>query len=63
MDLAQNRNHSSLNFMTVDESVTNIKTNDTKEENSEEPIKWFGNKQNFFTAGIIAGTSLRMANL
>ena len=54
MDLSQNRNHSSLNFMTVDENVTNIKTVKTEEEKSEEPIKWLGNKQNFFTAGIIA---------
>ncbi|KAA9345982.1 membrane protein insertase YidC [Adhaeribacter soli] len=54
MDLAQNRNHSSLNFMTMDEDVTIIKTNSTEEEKSPEPVKWMGNKQNFFTAGIIA---------
>jgi YidC/Oxa1 family membrane protein insertase len=54
MDIKQNRTHSSLNFMTMDESVTKMTGTSTEEEKSEEPIKWLGNKQNFFTAGIIA---------
>src|SRR5690606_13319219 len=53
-DLSQNRNHSSLNFMTMDEDVTKITGNSTELEESPEPVKWVGNKQNFFTAGIIA---------
>src|SRR5688572_1136379 len=54
MDLEQNRTHSSLNFMTIDEDVTKLTGKSTEEEEAAEPIKWFGNKQNFFTAGIIA---------
>jgi YidC/Oxa1 family membrane protein insertase len=54
LDLKQNRTHSSLNFMTLDESVTKMSGTSTEEEKSPEPIKWVGNKQNFFTAGIIA---------
>ncbi|MFC5270423.1 membrane protein insertase YidC [Adhaeribacter terreus] len=53
-DLSQNRNHSSLNFMTMDEDVTKLTGNSTEEEDLQEPVKWIGNKQNFFTAGIIA---------
>jgi YidC/Oxa1 family membrane protein insertase len=54
LDLKQNRSHSSLNFMTADESVTKLTGTKTEEKKSEEPVKWIGNKQNFFTAGIIA---------
>lgn len=56
MDLTQNRNHSSLNFMTTDQDVTKVGAGSVEAESEKvtEPVKWVANKQNFFTAGIIA---------
>ena len=56
-DLAQNRQHSTINFMTADGSFDYVSISDeTETETPSAPIKWVTNKQNFFSAGIIAET-------
>lgn len=65
MDLAQNRNHSTVNYMTLDGSFEklNASSGDPQNSKSEEPVKWVANKQNFFTAGIIAKNSFSSASV
>lgn len=55
-DLKQNRDHSRLNYMTAEEDFDYLvgKPNELDAAKPEAPIKWISNKQNFFSAAIIA---------
>ncbi|MCC9167571.1 membrane protein insertase YidC [Pontibacter harenae] len=54
-DLKQNRAKSTINYYTVEDGHDKLSISEDKEEETlEEPVKWVANKQNFFTAGIIA---------
>ncbi|MGV3539018.1 MAG: membrane protein insertase YidC [Rufibacter sp.] len=55
-DIKQNRNHSTVNYMTVEGSFDKLSASATEPEleKIEEPVRWVANKQNFFTAAIIA---------
>ena len=58
-DLDQNRERSRLNYMTLAEDFENVtgKADEPETATSDEPIKWVSNKQNFFSAAIIAKNS------
>ncbi len=63
-DLKQNRAKSTINFATVEDGYDNLSISDSEETLTvEEPIKWVANKQNFFTAGIIANSQFAGAKL
>jgi YidC/Oxa1 family membrane protein insertase len=63
-DLAQNRAKSTINFYTADESFDYVSISEgTETETVTEPLKWVANKQNFFTAGIIAANTFSGARL
>ncbi|RNI22410.1 membrane protein insertase YidC [Rufibacter latericius] len=64
-DLKQNRSHSTINYFTADESFDNLSASatETETEKLEEPVKWVANKQNFFTAAIIAQNSFANAEI
>ncbi|WP_066829816.1 membrane protein insertase YidC [Rufibacter ruber] len=55
-DIKQNRNHSTVNYLTVEGDFDKLSASatDPEIEKLEEPVKWVANKQNFFTAAIIA---------
>ncbi|GAA4428053.1 membrane protein insertase YidC [Pontibacter saemangeumensis] len=63
-DIAQNRAKSTINFATVESGYDYLSISETTEtEVLEEPVKWVANKQNFFTAGIIAGNQFAGAKM
>jgi YidC/Oxa1 family membrane protein insertase len=63
-DLKNNRAKSTINFATVEDGFDNLSVSDEKEVMTvEEPVKWVANKQNFFTAGIIANNAFSGAKL
>ena len=64
-DLNQNRERSRLNYMTVTEDFDNVTGSADEPEvvTVEEPLKWVSNKQNFFTAAIIADNSFSKGTL
>ncbi|WP_439882484.1 membrane protein insertase YidC [Pontibacter sp. MBLB2868] len=63
-DLKQNRAKSTINYATVEDGYEKMSISDKAETVTvEEPMKWVANKQNFFTAGIIAGNQFAGAKL
>lgn len=63
-DLKQNRAKSTINYFTAEEEFESLSIAEDKEEALvEQPVKWVANKQNFFTAGIIAGGEFAGAKL
>ncbi|WP_347156880.1 membrane protein insertase YidC [Pontibacter chitinilyticus] len=63
-DIQQNRRKSTINYYTVADGFEKLSISDKEQtENVQEPIKWVANKQNFFTAGIIAGNSFSGATM
>ncbi|GHA57909.1 membrane protein insertase YidC [Pontibacter akesuensis] len=63
-DLSQNRAKSTINFYTTEDGFDDLAISETEESLVvEEPIKWVANKQNFFTAGIIAGSTFAGAEM
>ncbi|MEJ8755655.1 membrane protein insertase YidC [Pontibacter sp. H259] len=63
-DIKQNRAKTTINFATVEDGYDYLSISEDKEEMAvEEPVKWIANKQNFFTAGIIADKSFANAKL
>ncbi|SFF92066.1 membrane protein insertase YidC [Pontibacter chinhatensis] len=63
-DLQHNRSKSTINFATVEDGYDYLSISESKETISlNEPVKWVANKQNFFTAGIIAGSQFSAARL
>ncbi|AKQ45310.1 membrane protein [Rufibacter radiotolerans] len=64
-DIKQNRNHSTLNYYTAEGSFDKLSASSTdpEAEKLEEPVKWVANKQNFFTAAIIADNSFSDAEV
>jgi len=64
-DLKQNRDRSYLNYMTAAEDFDKItgKADEAEVETIEEPVKWISNKQNFFSAAIIADNTFGPATL
>ncbi|WP_210490538.1 membrane protein insertase YidC [Rufibacter aurantiacus] len=64
-DIKQNRSHSTINYYTADESFDKLSASatETETEKLEEPVKWVANKQNFFTAAIIAQNNFANAEL
>ncbi|WP_299824658.1 membrane protein insertase YidC [uncultured Pontibacter sp.] len=63
-DLTQNRAKSTINFATVEDGYDYLSISEEKETLAlDEPLKWVANKQNFFTAGIIANNQFAGAKL
>ncbi|QNF35160.1 membrane protein insertase YidC [Adhaeribacter swui] len=64
-DLKQNRDHSRLNFMTAEEDFDYMvgKANESETKKLDAPVKWVSNKQNFFSAAIIAKNSFASGDL
>ena len=63
-DLTQNRAKSTINYATVEDGYDYLSISEDKETLTvEEPLKWIANKQNFFTAGIIANNQFAGAKL
>ncbi|MFD2247785.1 membrane protein insertase YidC [Pontibacter ruber] len=63
-DIKQNRAKSTINYATVEDGFDKLSISETKETATlEEPVKWVANKQNFFTAGIIATNSFAGAKM
>ncbi|RDV16400.1 membrane protein insertase YidC [Pontibacter diazotrophicus] len=63
-DLKQNRAKSTINYYTSEEDFDYLSISETTEaETLNQPLKWVANKQNFFTAGIIAGNQFAGAKL
>ncbi|MDX5437204.1 MAG: membrane protein insertase YidC, partial [Pontibacter sp.] len=63
-DLKQNRSKSTINYATVEDGFDKLSISETEEKLTvEEPLKWVANKQNFFTAGIIAGDQFSGATM
>ena len=63
-DMPQNRAKSTINYYTADESFDYLSISEgTETETISEPMKWVANKQNFFTAGIIASNTFAGAKL
>ncbi|MFD2998876.1 membrane protein insertase YidC [Pontibacter toksunensis] len=63
-DLKQNRAKSTINFATTEEGYDYLSiSEETEAMTVEEPLKWVANKQNFFTAGIIAGNQFAGAKM
>ena len=63
-DIKLNRAKSTINFATVEDGYDYLSISEDKEIMTlEEPVKWVSNKQNFFTAGIIAGNTFSGAKL
>ncbi len=64
-DIKQNRNHSTVNYYTADGSFDNLSASATDPESEKvaEPVKWVANKQNFFTAAIIAQNNFASAEV
>lgn len=63
-DLKQNRAKSTINFYTLEEGFDDLSISDDEEQATvTQPLKWIANKQNFFTAGIIAGNEFAGAKM
>ncbi|AKD04522.1 membrane protein insertase YidC [Pontibacter korlensis] len=63
-DLKQNRAKSTINFATVEDGYDYLSiSEETETVTVQEPLKWVANKQNFFTAGIIAGNQFAGAKM
>ncbi|WP_026464782.1 membrane protein insertase YidC [Adhaeribacter aquaticus] len=64
-DLRQNRDRSTLNFMTTEEEFDKItgKADEPETITTEEPVKWVSNKQNFFSAAVFAKNTFGNATL
>ncbi|WP_187260881.1 membrane protein insertase YidC [Pontibacter beigongshangensis] len=63
-DLTQNRAKSTINFYTVEDGYDYVSIGEgTETETASTPVKWVANKQNFFTAGIIATNSFAGARM
>jgi YidC/Oxa1 family membrane protein insertase len=63
-DLKQNQAKSTINFATVEDGYDYLSISETTETSTiQEPLKWVANKQNFFTAGIIAGNQFAGAKM
>ncbi|WP_242929349.1 membrane protein insertase YidC [Pontibacter vulgaris] len=63
-DIKQNRAKSTINYYSAEGSFEKLSISDNTENATvEEPLKWVANKQNFFTAGIIAKNSFAGAKL
>ncbi|RDC63472.1 membrane protein insertase YidC [Adhaeribacter pallidiroseus] len=64
-DLKQNRDHSRLNVMMAEDDFDYLvgKANETDTKKLETPIKWVSNKQNFFSAAIIAKNTFASGDL
>jgi len=64
-DLKQNRDRSYLNYMTAAEDFDKVtgSANESEVVTVEEPVKWISNKQNFFSAAIIADNAFGPATL
>ncbi|MCC9138017.1 membrane protein insertase YidC [Pontibacter silvestris] len=63
-DLKQNRAKSTINYYTIEDGFDKMSISESKEtETLDEPVKWVANKQNFFTAGIIAGNNFAGAKI
>ncbi|MHA6247728.1 membrane protein insertase YidC [Pontibacter sp. CAU 1760] len=63
-DLKQNRAKSTINYYTAAEDFDYLSLSESTEtETVEQPLKWVANKQNFFTAGIIAGNQFAGAKM
>ncbi|WP_114778857.1 membrane protein insertase YidC [Botryobacter ruber] len=63
-DIKQNRAKSTINYYTEEDGFDKLSiSEDTETETLEKPVKWVANKQNFFTAGIIATNSFAGARL
>ncbi|MBB6611892.1 membrane protein insertase YidC [Pontibacter sp. Tf4] len=63
-DIKQNRAKTTLNYATVEDGYDHLSISEEKETlDLNEPVKWVANKQNFFTAGIIADEAFAGAKL
>lgn len=64
-DVKQNRDRSYLTYMTADEEFDKLvgSAGEPEVTTLEEPVKWISNKQNFFSAAIIAKNSFGPATL
>src|SRR5690606_4131578 len=64
-DIKQNRNHSTVNYFTAEGSFDYLSASSTDPESEKiaEPVKWVANKQNFFTAAIIADNQFSSAEV
>ncbi|MFC6999374.1 membrane protein insertase YidC [Rufibacter roseus] len=64
-DIKQNRAHSTINYYTADGGFDYLSASatDPETEKLEEPVKWIANKQNFFTAAIIANNLFASAEV
>ncbi|WP_181305393.1 membrane protein insertase YidC [Rufibacter sp. XAAS-G3-1] len=64
-DIKQNRSHSTINYYTAEGSFDNLSASATETETEKvgEPVKWVANKQNFFTAAIIAQNNFGTAEV
>ena len=63
-DLKQNRAKSTINYYTAEEDFEKLSISEaTESETVEQPLKWVANKQNFFTAGIVAGNQFAGAKM
>ncbi len=63
-DIKQNRAKSTINYATVEDGYDHLSiSEETETATLEEPVKWVANKQNFFTAGIIAKNSFAGAKM
>lgn len=63
-DINQNRAKTTINYATVNDGFDYLSISEgTESATLQEPVKWVANKQNFFTAGIIAGNSFAGAKL
>ncbi|WP_207431092.1 membrane protein insertase YidC [Sabulibacter ruber] len=64
-DIKQNRTHSTVNYYTAEGSFDKLSASATEPESEkiEEPVRWVANKQNFFTAAIIAQNNFANAEV
>ncbi|MDX5418045.1 MAG: membrane protein insertase YidC [Hymenobacteraceae bacterium] len=63
-DLKQNRAKSTINYYTTEDGYDYLSISEDEESATvTEPLKWVANKQNFFTAGIIAGNQFSGAKM
>ncbi len=63
-DLAESRRKTQVNYFLKSGSYENLGVgDDLEQEQVEEPVKWVGFSQRFFTAGLIASDSFENVNL
>ncbi|PRY12360.1 YidC/Oxa1 family membrane protein insertase [Pontibacter ummariensis] len=63
-DIKQNRAKSTINYYVAEDGFESLSISEgTEAESVEAPLKWVANKQNFFTAGIIAGEEFAGAEM